>query len=370
LPERLPPVLPELWRQPLPSDGIGGLAVAEGVVIVGGRDAADGQDLFLAFDAESGAPRWEIAYPAAGELDYGNSPRATPLVHDGLVYLQGAFGHLTCADVATGAILWQRNIGSEFGTPPLDWGLAGSPLLDGERLFVQPGGVRGSIAALDPLSGETLWATGSTPPGHASLLVAPRGAGRQLIGYDKLSLGGWDPATGERLWTFTPPVTGDFNVPMPLLLGNQLLLTTENNGARLYPLNAKGAPATAPSAQYEALSPDAHSPVTTAGRVFGVHAGLHALNPEVGLAPSWTHDAPEYNEYAALVASETRVLCLTLKSELILFDARADNYRELGRCPLSPDETETLAHPALAGSRIFVRIGRELICLDLEAEEP
>lgn len=361
---------PELWRQPLPSDGVGGLAAAEGCVLIGGRDADDRQDLWLAFDAGSGQPRWNLQYPAEGHLDYGNSPRATPLLHDGLAYLQGALGHLTCADLVTGAILWQRNLATDFGTPPLDWGLAGSPLLHRGRLFVQPGGSRGSVVALDPLTGETLWTVGTAPPGHASLQIVYTTIGEQLLGYDKHSLGGWDPATGRRLWTWTPRLSGDFNVPMPLILEQRLLLTTENNSTRLYDRAADGRPSDTPLAEYEPLCPDAHSPVATAGRIFGVHQGLHCLDPAAGLAPVWVEESPPFQEYAALIASQNRLLCLTRDCQLILIDAAADSYRELSRLPLATDRQETLAHPALYDQRLYLRRGRELLCLDLAATAP
>lgn len=321
-------------------------------------------------DADSGEMLWQLAYAAKGELDYGNSPRATPLIHDGLVYLFGAFGHLTCADVATGTILWQRNVAEDFGVPPLDWGLAGSPLLLDERLFVQPGGVRGSIVAIEPYTGEDLWATGTAPPGHSSLVVATHPRGKQLVGYDKHSLGGWDPETGARLWTVTPANSGDFNVPTPIVFDDRIFVATENNGSRLYALQADGTLNSKPIAANEDLYPDSHSPVRAHGRIFGVSSGLHCLDPNSGLRTIWSEEESEFYEYAALIASDDRLLCLTLDAQLILIDATASEYRELGRLKLATARRETYSHPALLGSRLYVRIGDELTCLDLEAAAP
>jgi outer membrane protein assembly factor BamB len=370
LPDELPPVPPILWQQVLPGDGVGGIAAAQGTVVLGCRDFADQQDLFLAFDAVTGEPRWQVGYPAEGALDYGNSPRATPLIHDGLAYLLGAFGHLTCVDVATGAQLWQRNIAEDFGTPPLDWGLAGSPLLFDGRLYVQPGGIRGSIVALDPLSGETLWATGTTPPGHSSLVTAPHPQGTQLVGYDKHSLGGWNPVTGERLWTVVPEQTGDFNVPTPIVFGKRLFVTTENNGSRLYDFRPDGGLDPKPFAVNPDLCPDSHSPVVGGDRVFGLSNGLHCLKLQDGLQPVWQSDLRDYYEYGAAIASADRVLVITLRGTLVLLDATSDDYRELGRLDLQSDRTETLSHPALLGRSLYVRIGTELMCLDLETAAP
>lgn len=344
--------------------------MAEGVIVLGCRDTADAQDLFVAQDADTGAPLWQVAYDAPGALDYGNSPRTTPLIHDGLVFLLGAMGHLTCADLATGAILWQRQLVEEFGAPPLEWGLTGSPLLDDGRLIVQPGGSRGSLAALDPFTGETLWATGTAPPGHASPITVEVKGRRQIILYDKLTLGGWDAATGARLWSIVPPLAGDFNVPTPLWLGDRLLATTENNGTRLYrPLPDGGLDPT-PAAVNEDLAPDSHSPVVAGRRVFGVSAGLWCLDLQDSLKTLWRANRPEFREYASLVATDARLLCLTLDAQVLLIDATADEYRELGRWKLGEPGDETYSHPALADERLYVRIGRKLLCLDLAASAP
>ncbi len=116
--------------------------MAEGVCVVGMRDLADEEDVFDAFDAETGERLWRHSYPAPGSLDYGNASRATPLIRDGVVYLFGALGHLSALDVTTGDLLWEKDLAQEYDPPELPWGLAGTPLLVGDLLVVQPAGAR------------------------------------------------------------------------------------------------------------------------------------------------------------------------------------------------------------------------------------
>jgi len=334
-------------------------------VIVSGRDAADTHDLYQAFDVDTGRLRWEWSCEARGRLDYGNSPRATPLVLDGLVYTQGAFGHASCLDVAVGALVWQRNLAADFGTPPLDWGLAASPLAVDERLILLPGGPRGSLAALDLATGETHWTSGAAPPGYASPLLTELRGVRQIIAYDQFSLGGWSPQTGRRLWTLVPSEPGDFNVPTPIPLGDRLFVATENNGARLYTVRRDGTLDPQPAAVNDEVVPDAHTPVIAGGRLFAVSGALCCLDLNGGLKTIWRRPGREFRDYASLLATDDRVLCLTIDAELILIDATAPDYRELGRCALADEPAETYAHPALLGTRLFVRVGRELLCVDL-----
>jgi hypothetical protein len=150
----LPATLPEKkivrWKQVLFSEGLGGVAVAGDRVVVGDRDPTDREDLFHGFDRASGERIWTLRYPAEGKLDYGNSPRATPLLHEGHAYLLGAFGHLHCVRLADGHEIWKRHLRDDFSAnDELVWGACSSPLVVDGRLIVNPGAPDASLVALD-----------------------------------------------------------------------------------------------------------------------------------------------------------------------------------------------------------------------------
>ena len=94
LPDRLaaPPNI--VWRQPLNEVGLGGVAATGRYVLVSDREAGDTADVFRCLSAETGKELWAVRYAAPGKLDYGNSPRATPLIDGERVFLAGAHGHL------------------------------------------------------------------------------------------------------------------------------------------------------------------------------------------------------------------------------------------------------------------------------------
>lgn len=348
------------------SEGLGGIAAAEGFVIAGCRDAADQRDEFYLLDAETGLPLGIVNYPAPGRLDYGNSPRATPLITGGRAYLFGAFGHLTCVDLETCEIAWQRNLAQEYHTPPMSWGLVGSPLLSEGKLIVQPGGLVANLAALDPISGETLWTSEGNKAGHSSCILATVSGQRQIIGYDARSLGGWDAGTGKRLWSVTPEVSGDFNVPTPSLVGELVFVATENNGSRLYRLEGSGGMKPLPLARNDDLSPDSHSPIVMNGRIYGVWDGLHCLDAHDGLKEVWLNEDEAFSGYASLIGSGNRLLALSEKGELILLEDQGSTWRESGRLRLAPRAADALSHPALSGGALYVRVGRQLSRLNLE----
>jgi len=365
LPDTLPAKKVVRWKQVLFNEGLGGVAVAGNRVIVGDRDSTDTSDVFHGLDRESGERVWTLQYPAEGRLDYGNSPRATPLVHEGRAYLLGAFGHLHCVDVADGRILWRRHLRDDFGADDkLVWGTCSSPLVVDGALVVNPGGPEASLVALDPLTGAERWRVAGAPAAFASL-VACEFAGRPtLVGFDRDACAGWDPSTGERLWSLPPRVAGDFHVPTPVPWDGGVILVGENNGCRLVRGDAAGSAEIV--AAYAALVPDMHTPVTAAGRLFAIHHGKAFCLGCDDLVPVWTHAERSLKGHASLVASPDRVLAFTGGGELVLLDARAGGFEALSRQKLFEREVSLFAHPALADDSIYVRGPRTLLRVALD----
>lgn len=317
-------------------------------------------------NAETGAPIWTFRYPAIGNLDYGNSPRATPLIHADHVFLFGAFGHLHCVERASGKVTWATNLRDQFGaTDELKWGTSASPLIVDGKLIVNPGAEDASLVALDPATGKVIWQTPGGPAAFSSFIVGVFGGKRQIVGYDKRTLGGWDIATGKRLWSLTPPNPNDFNVPTPIALNGKLLVTSENNGTRIYDFNRNGTIIEKPIAEHGDLACDTHTPVLVGRRLFGVWNGMYCLDVQNGLKELWFGRDPAFFKYAALIASPDRLMAISLKGELILIDPLPAKFNVLSRMSLFVGDNGVYAHPALVGTRLYVRGSAEVVCVEL-----
>jgi hypothetical protein len=154
-------------------------------------------------------------------------------------------------------------------------------------------------------------------------------------------------------------------VPTPLIIGDKLLITTENNGTRLHAFDAHGRIVAAPLATNRDLAPDSHTPLAVNGRLFGVSHGLFCLDLSNQLRELWMSDDEAFSHYATLIGSRERVLVTTEKGELILLDAVAEKFAPLSRLKLFENDSGVFAHPALVGSRLFVRSSSSLVCLPL-----
>ena len=365
LPDSLPKAPRILWKRPLTGLGLSGIAATRRHVIVADKANGERDDVWRCLDADTGSPLWTLTYPAPAEMDHGNCPRAFPVIHGGLVYLLGAFGHLHCVRLETGEAVWQRHIIRDFGARLVTWGLSASPLAVDGKLIVNPGAKDASLVALDRRTGKTVWKSPGRPSAYASFIVATLGGVRQIVGYDATTLGGWDPATGRRLWELRPPEEGDYNVPTPIAIDGKLLVTTENNDTRLYGFDARGRIEPKPLAVNPDLGPDSSTPVVVGGLVFGCSSGLICLDARDGLKTVWKVEEPRvYDDYCSLIGAPGRVLITTARGELILIRA-ARRYEVLGRLRWAPD-AEVFAHPAPLGRRLYLRDQRAISCLLLD----
>jgi len=370
VPNDLPPEKQLLWSRTLTGPGMAGLAVADGCVVVADKNLDETHDIFRCLDADTGRQVWRVSYPAAGAMDFTNSPRATPVIHDGRVYLLGAFGELYCVELKTGRVVWKRHLAHDFTAERPTWGYCSAPLIVGDKLIVNPGAKDAALAALDRRTGKTLWITTGRAPGYACFVLAELGGVRQIVGYDATTLGGWNSDTGKRLWELLPELDGDYNVPTPIVVDDRVLVTTENNGTRLYGFDAEGRIQPKPLAVNEDLAPDTATPVVLDGMVLANFGGLMCLDVGDGLKTLWEVEDDDLCEYCTFIAGNGHVLVTTQTGKLYLVKADKQRFDCVAKLDLFDDvpleDRDVWSHPALVGNRIYVRNMLAVYCFLLE----
>ncbi|MEI7879233.1 MAG: PhnD/SsuA/transferrin family substrate-binding protein [bacterium] len=358
-----------IWRHPLQGQSLGGLAATPDKVIIPDKSETADQDLWHCLRTDTGETLWTVSYPAAAEMDYTSAPRATPVIVGDKVYLSGALGDLLCVDLGTGAVLWHINLIKCYGGTVPTWGFCGTPLIIGNRLIIQTGNKRSGLVALNRQNGREVWRCPGSLPSYGSFIFANLGGLQQIVGHDSDSLGGWDPETGRRLWRLVPPVPNDFNVPTPAKVGDMLLVSTENNGTRLYGFNDDGSIRPKPWSTSQRLAPDVSSPVLLDGLVWGAdQAGIHVLRVASKLAPVWESSDNYYTRYMSLIAGPSGILASALSGSIYMFGLPPGTTIQPTQVFSKKDEflPEMWSHPALVGHRLYLRSSTEAACVELE----
>jgi outer membrane protein assembly factor BamB len=263
-----------------------------------------------------------------------------------------------------GYVSWEKNLRDEFPLQgDLPWGYCGSPLLVDGKLIVAPGAAAASLIAIDPDTGELKWKTPGAPPSYGSLTAGVLGGVKQIVGHDADTLGGWDIETGERLWTVKPDAPGDFNVPTPIVDAGQLIVATENNATRRFDFDQSGRILVDPVAGNANLRPDMSTPVVVGNRLFCVKDFLYCLDVDGDLAERWRIRDRAIGDYAAIIASQDRLMVIG-KGELLLL--RTDGGQQIiARQKVFGEKVNIYSHPALVGNRLFIRGESKLLCIQL-----
>jgi outer membrane protein assembly factor BamB len=196
------------------------------------------QEVVECVAAETGKRVWKIAYPAPYSDRYGFSagPRCQPISDGKNVYTYGVSGKLTCVALATGQVVWKRDIAAEYKVPQNYFGVGATPLLEGNLLIVVVGKDTGpSVVALDKLTGKQVWSAGKGwTAGYASPVPATVHGKRRLFAFlggdSQPTQGGLlmiEAATGkvEATFPWRSRRYESVNASAPVVIGNQVFIS-------------------------------------------------------------------------------------------------------------------------------------------------
>lgn len=403
---------PVRWRVPV-GPGYSGPAVAGGRVFILDRVAADpgaeikvawnvrnkstDQERVICLEESTGKVLWTQAYPCEYSCAYGIGPRSTPTVCGDRVYTLGAMGELLCMNVATGGVVWRKNIVKDFGAEVPLYGFAGQPLVDGERLIVLAAGKGQTVMAFNRVTGKEVWkALTASEPGYCPPMIFTLGGQRQLVVWHGEGLAGLEPASGRELWTVAVPNRVGMAVAPPVVDGERLAISGQYSGSYMFEFREKGK---APTIVWNARPVDMPektgrkagfnstlSPILLiGGNVYGVslYGELCCLKGDTGervwatLKPTSGGEQPKDRWSSAfMVKNGERVFMLNEKGDLIIARLTPAGYEELDRAHiLDPDmpaggggRKVIWSHPAFANRCIYARNNHELICVSLEGK--
>jgi outer membrane protein assembly factor BamB len=145
------------WRLELPGSA-GSTPVVWGDRIF--LTSADKEDLVLICADTAGHQLWKQVV-ATGDTEYrkdeGNNASQSPSTDGQHVWAMFGTGDLACFDV-DGKPVWKLNVQDRYGKFQMNWGFHSSPVLDGDKLYLQLIHSNGwTVVALDKLTGDEVW---------------------------------------------------------------------------------------------------------------------------------------------------------------------------------------------------------------------
>ncbi|MEY2879876.1 MAG: hypothetical protein RLZZ15_2256 [Verrucomicrobiota bacterium] len=356
-----------LWLFENAGSGYSGPAIVGGKLFtLGTRNNAE---ILLVLDAATGKELFTAELGRILDNGWGDGPRGTPAVDGDRVYALSGRGDLACVSAADGIVLWTVSMKDLGGSVP-KWGYTESVLVDGNKVLCTPGGSKGTVVALDKLTGKLIWQSSDlTEPAHYSSIVPATINGQaQYIQRNEKSVFGLAPADGKLLWR------ADFNgrtavIPTPIVRDN-FVYVTAGYGAGCLQLRIDPGNKVAVVYENKVLKNHHGGVVLVGDHVYG-HAdpGWVCQDFKTGEAV-WLDQ--KFKKGAASSA-DGMLYCLEEKTgNVVLVEASPKGWSEKGRFTLNPQTKIRSAsgavwtHPVISHGRLYLRDQDLIYCFDVK----
>jgi len=330
-----------------------------------GSDMSSLKRHLLALNRADGKLIWQKDLPAdlpeqakVREHGYASS---SPLADADRVYaLFGKSGLFAFSH--DGKQLWRADVGSKIH----GWGSAASPVLYKSLVIVNAGVESESLVALNKDTGKEVWRAGGIKESWNTPIFVPVGGGKsELVVAIMGKVLGFDPDTGERLWScatgigwyMVPSLVNDKDVVYCIggRTGGSLAVRAGGRGDvtqthRLWTLNQGS---------------NVPSPILHDNHLYWLHENLGVVYCVEAASGKviFEERIPNAGQfYASPVMADGRLYCFTRRGTAFVIAAKPQ-FEQLARNELS-DRSTFDATPTIDANRLLVRSDKFLYCID------
>lgn len=372
------------WSVPVGS-GYSGPTVSNGKVYLTDLIKQPSQtEGVLCFDEKTGVKIWEFRYPCEySGVGYPAGPRASVVINDGKAFSLGTMGNLICLNAANGAVIWQKDLNSEYEIRMPTWGISATPLITGNKIILQISGSNNAcVIALDKNTGKEIWRNLEDIAAYSAPTIIEKNGKRIVVVWTEDSLAGLNPETGEVYWRFPWKTGAGMSIATPVLYNDHIFVSAFYSGSLLVKLGNDYTSAQKvwqrsgeSERNTDALHCVMNTPVIMDGFIYGVdsYGELRCLEFATGNRAWEDLTAVKKNRWANIhfVQNGNKTWMFNEHGELIISELSPKGFKEISRTKIIEPTKEQLprgvtwSHPAFANKHVFIRNDRELVCVDL-----
>ena len=356
-----------LWSYEGLGAGHGSVSIAEDRIFVLGMPDTTG--VIYSFDME-GNLLWEKEYGLEWYINYTGT-RSTPTIIGGLLYFVSGQGVAFCMETDTGEVLWSIDMFERFGAQSTPWGIAESPLLDGDRIIITPGGAEHNVVALDRFTGEEIWTSkgNGEPSAYCSPILVQHNNARQIVTMTAESVLGIDADNGHALWRIEHRQSNKINANSPVYIDGRVFCASDRadtlTGHLMIQLSEDGKTAEVGWRNEERFNllggiilheGSLYSSTYNKKEWYCLDAGSGNLN--------YISDKVSGG---ALIFADGLFYCYGMDGVLALVEADETDCSVISSFEVPLGTDQHWAHPVIHDGRLYVRHGDALMCYDLRA---
>jgi len=348
-----------LWRVDGLGEGYSSFSIANGKLFT--QSQKKGRQWVMALDASTGKPIWETPAGEHFPQDRGHGPRGTPTVDGDTLYSLSADGTLVSLVAATGKKNWESNILRDFKGSQIKWGLSESPLVDGNRLIVTPGGKDKAVVALDKGTGKPLWGGGDDQAGYSSAIAFDFGGQRHIVAFTSSGAIGLNAANGSVMWNYTKVSNRTANIATPIYHDGHVFLSSDyGTGCALLKLTAAGERIKATEVYFNREMRNHYgSSVLLDKHLYGFSSGILTSMDLMTGEVAWKDRSVGKGQ---VILAEGLLYLQGETGTVALAEATPTAYKEISRFEFGRGDYPLWTLPVIAGGRLYLRDQGKLAC--------
>ena len=251
------------------------------------------------------------------------------------------------------------------------WGYAESPLIDGDKVVITPGGAAGSIVALNKKTGALLWRSkGFTDaPHYSSLIIAEHRRRAAIHPTDRRKRRGRRRRGRQGALARAAPGQDGSHPDADLQRWLGLCDLGLRRGCNLFKISRAGGKFTAEEVYANKVMANHHGGVIKVGDfVYGYSEGKGWTCQDFKSGAAKWQEKENSAKARSLYADGHLYLRAEDKGTMALIEASPDGYKEHGRFE-QPNRSKKKAwpHPVISDGKLYLRDQDVLLCYDVRA---
>lgn len=247
------------------------------------------------------------------------------------------------------------------------WGYAESPLVDGNRVMISPGGAEDSIVALDLKTGKKIWGSdlGVGSAEYTSMVAAEISGTKQYVKLFMDKFAGVDAESGKKIWE--SDWRGSTAVASAPIVSDDKVFVTTGYGVGCKLVKVKGK-STSEEWDNKKMKNHHGGVVKVGDHIYGFSdsAGLVCQSWETG-EQVWNHKE-RFTIKGSLCAADGMLFCYNEDGGgVTLAKASPEGFEKLGQFEIEKlSGRKTWAYPVVVGGKLYVRDQNYLACFDVK----
>jgi len=310
---------------------------------------------------------WKVTY---GKEFKESSPgsRACPVIVGDHLYFLSGVGSLVCMNTSDGKLIWSKDLFKDFDGRQITWGLNETVVIDGDKLYCTPGGVKDNVIALNRNTGSLIWSCPgmSDKSAYCTPLLVGMGKRKLLVTMTAKNIIGIDASTGKMLWNYAQTNKYAVNANTPLYFDKGLFcFSGYGTGGVKLGLSPDGSAVTK-----EWFCTTLDSRIGGAVLVNGYIYGSGDMSNPAWQCIDWKTGEQKYASKdiakGNIIYADGMLYCYSEKGDLALVEANPSGFKIVSKIKVTAGSETHWAHLVINNGILYLRHGKSLIAYKIK----